>query len=93
MPLAKLDKKTLYRVCDQCNTELTHFKLKKDIADVQQTLSDKLKIYQDELETIDDRTEEERRKLEALKTTWQKMKIKLEDKVHKQTNYRNELST
>ena len=49
MALSKADKKNVHRVCDQCVTELQHFKLKGRFVDMVETLQIKKDVIDEQM--------------------------------------------
>eukprot|EP00347_Sterkiella_histriomuscorum_P016764 403351941 len=53
-PLSRSDQKKLYRVCDQCDTELQNFTLKKNLDDILTAQKEQIDILNVQIEEMDE---------------------------------------
>lgn len=54
-PLSRSDQKTLYRVCDRCDTELENYKLKKNHDEIIKAQEEQIEVLKVSIEAADSR--------------------------------------
>lgn len=83
-PLSRQDAKTVYRVCDACDTEIENFKLRKNHDEILRTQADMIEVLKVSIETAD-------QKKALLKEDYERQKVKMQEELEKKIKKREDM--